>query len=138
MKIQVGKNYTFVVEGGSYGFYLISGRVLKVGKKYIHYQYGTEDWTKSKIEISKIVEVIPAGSKREKEWETYLETLRRWKTNMYKTKEEIEREETWNMRKRVEERLKEWIKQNPQPKPPLRNLRTALEKNKEVSLLRVF
>jgi len=132
-KLQVGKTYTFVVQEGN-TFYLSRGKVIKVGKRYIHYK--VNDWLISKEELSKIVEVMEVGSQKEKEWKNYIEAISKWQNRRIEAQREIEREETFEMWRRVEKRLKEWEETHPKPQPPLTSIKQALQQNEEVYLLR--
>jgi len=132
-KIQVGKEYTFVVQEGN-SFYLSSGKVVKVGRKYVHYKIN--DWQTSKLELSKIVDVVEAGSEREKEWENYIAAVQKWQNKYWEAKRSIEQEEMSAMWHRVEERIKQWEKENPKPQPPLKSIKRALQQNEEVYVLR--
>ena len=119
-KIQVGKKYTFVFKDGN-TFYLTGGEVIKVGRRYIHYKIN--DWQTSKLELSKIVEVVEAGTEREKEWENYIKAVLKWQSDRVEAQKEIEREEMSTMWDRVFKRLKEWEKENPKPQPPLKSIK---------------
>ncbi len=131
-KIQVGKEYTFVVQEGNI-FYLSGGKVIKVGRKYVHYKIN--DWQTSKLELSKIVEVVEAGSEREKEWKNYIEAVLKWQSDRVEVQREIEREEMSAMWDRISKRLKEWEKANPKPQPPLKSIKRALQQNEEIHVL---
>ena len=133
MKLQIGKQYTFVVKEGD-SFYLHRGKVVKIGKKYIHYQ--NNDLPVSKLEISKIAEVMETGSQKEKEWKNYIAAIHKWQNNYWEAKRRIEQEEMSAMWNRVEERIKQWEKNNPKPIPPLKDLKQSLQQNKEVYILR--
>jgi len=121
-KIQVGKKYTFVLKDGN-TFYLTGGEVIKVGRRYIYYK--VNDWQTSKVEISKIAEIVEAGSRKEKEWENYITAIRKWQNKYWEAKRSIEREEMSAMWDRVFKRLKEWEKENPKPQPPLKSIKQA-------------
>ena len=135
MKLQVGKEYTFVLREGD-TFFLSRGKVIKVGRKYVHYQFN--DLPPSKLELSKIVEVVEAGSPKEKEWKNYISAIQKWQNEYWKTKRVIEREEMNAMWDRVEKRIKQWEKENPKPIPPLKSLKQSLQQNEEIYLLRRF
>ena len=132
-KIQVGKTYTFVVRKGN-TFYLSGGKVIKVGRKYVHYKFN--DWEILKLELSKIVEAVETGTPKEKEWKDFIHAIRKWENDFLEAKREIEREETFKMWKRVEQRLQGWIKANPKPQPPLKSIKQALQQNEEIYVLR--
>ena len=135
MKLQVGKEYTFVLREGD-TFFLSRGKVIKVGRKYVHYQFN--DLPPSKLELSKIVEVVEAGSPKEKEWENYIKAVLKWQSERVEVQRKIEREEMSAMWDRVFNRLKEWEKENPKPQPPLKSFKQALQQNEEIYLLRRF
>jgi len=133
MSIKVGKTYTFVVKDGT-TFYLSGGKVIIVGRKYVHYKIN--DWQTSKLELSKIVEAVETGTPKEKEWKEYIHAIRKWENDFLEAKREIERDEAFKMWKRVEQRLQEWKEANPKPQPPFKSIKQALQQNEEIYVLR--
>lgn len=93
------------------------GEIRKIGKKNIYLVH--DDGTEFSVEKEKIIDVFEINNKEKlQKWERFFEEFQRWQETLGEEKKKIEAKEFAEFLKRVEKKLKEWIKQNPPPKLP--------------------
>ena len=119
MVFRKGKKVYIVYERckGCDDYKMGKGKIRKIGKKNIYLVH--DDGTEFSIEKERIIDAFETNNKEKlQKWERFFWEFQKWQENLEKEKKKIETKEFAEFLKRVEEKLKEWVKQNPPPKLP--------------------